>query len=57
MVEWKDVAERVLPVAIVGGVTIFLLSKVVTPSPPGPTPPTPPTPPESEIAISKIEIK
>jgi len=56
MVEWKEIAEKIIPVAIVGGVTIFLLSKVVTPSPPEPTPPTP-TPPESEIAISKIEIK
>lgn len=56
MVEWKEVAEKAIPIAIAGGVTLFLLSKVVTPTPP-PTPPTPPTPPESEIYISGIKIE
>jgi len=46
MVEWKDVAERVLPVAIVGGVTIFLLSQLTVPSPP----------PGAEINISYVTV-
>jgi len=53
MVEWKEVAEKAIPIVIVGGATIFLLSQIVTPSPP----PTPPTPPESEIYISGIKIE